>query len=1581
MTSTQENINKYNEILPGLKEKLAAAVLLLAMTAAMLVTSTFAWVTLSYKPQVANVHTSVASNGNLEIALANGEIVDAKEPGKSQAGDGSLETVLRNVTWGNLINLNDPAYGLKHLVLRPSFLNDANLVERPLYGPVYDSTGRVEGMNTNFGYSHWDSLSSRFTATNKLGVRAITSMTYGTSGEQNYYNNLLNNVEAANARFQSAYHALAHNEGYMDALASMMTGYMVQNILKVNSSVGGMIGDATLKESDLVQFAEMYKTLISCFEDQAVVYAGLLNLQAQINGKSGLSITDSELLALEYNKSDKTAYKALINKGFTTYAENDKTVGIIKDMDNFLYDYNILKTDLIRINGLIDSINTSISWPKSPKMDDGSTRIIDDIINNLANVGDCTITGGEYTNLKIRNVGATAALALKDAGVCETKITNGILYNMDNRSGSRIRNRDRQPLTLAVKVMGQTYAIQSNVSTTATNNYFENERALIAQTIIEKFGAPERIAEDSYGFAVDFWVRTNAANSFLTLQGNVLTRTDEVDVKGKNAEGEEVQLYTITVKVNNTGEEGGTGGSILDNMMATSYDVYESTYLPEGANTEQKCWRFADSHSVVTTESLGGQEIPTPHKKVTQVETVIGYEGDNRIWEGEQHSHLSVSSATQGSGSCYVFYADSPLEQERSLNILKSMKVAFVDGKGELLTTAQMDTERHYSSAGKVIVPLVLNYTSINIGEDIYGNPQYAITSLEQNVAKRITAIVYLDGANLTNDDVLAAADIQGQMNIQFGSSVALVPLNNEKLYNSEISAQVESIEPNRFDYDTLADGEKMTSTVKVKITGTQPKSMTARFIRRINNTQGSLEESFVLTDANGDGIWEGNYTFLYPGDYILRSVVMDGVERDLNIPEGEDFPSVEVTGFTIKRVIYNMSEFVMSDEDNYSGDVYLQFAANTPDKMPKSVIGTFVHKNGSAVNVNFSYNITDSTWRGTANFASSGEYTMQYVVLDGQYVELPISMQKSVNLTLGMRVNVETTSPTTIFYGEDDAPEALSMQVEILDNNNDIVKNLGGVRLVYKMTETETLNSLLRYNSGAGYYEGEFPVSSGTWKFDHVQIQIGDSLTNNLYKVNANAPVFTVVPPTPPSFVETVAVTSQYVENDDDSAFFTATLKESGSAKVYAKLENQDGEVLYSLGSLAFNISNEFNYIFDINETGLWTVKSISVFDAFDSKQKYHALPSEITDTTYETGIVFDANNSTFVEKEIAVLYHKDLEVSYKFVNVANSGAQASENNVVFGKDSHGAVNGTFMQSHTLKAGAIEVSISDEAALIKNGYFVVEQPSLGYKYGSLVDANGKAYGGYSGGDEYKSGKTFTTLAFASADANDKTRFVLKNDVSFQYAAQYVPEALNCTIKSKYDANLNQVLSVAGNNPYKIEVYSIPPSAKITGITPTGSNATKVTYTLKNEGGGQKPTFTATGNQTSQITDSYTATVYAKPTIDNSMQRHASFELPSLTLTVYGVDSNCDVSLTLPGSDTDAIVFSRKGNGAITKNLGKVSQLRKWNTYFILTHTLNGYYGHGNQTITQMTVVKNNQTYTVTLENPLKINNPSSVNQ
>ena len=153
MNDTKKMIKKYKGMLPNLKEKVAAVSVLLAMSATMLTTVSFAWLALSKSPEATAAHTAIASNGNLEIALATGTMTDWITPDPSQVGDGALVLNDRNITWGNLVNLSDPIYGLDNLVLRPARLNKTNLLGSPLYGAVYGKDGRIEKLTSNFGFA------------------------------------------------------------------------------------------------------------------------------------------------------------------------------------------------------------------------------------------------------------------------------------------------------------------------------------------------------------------------------------------------------------------------------------------------------------------------------------------------------------------------------------------------------------------------------------------------------------------------------------------------------------------------------------------------------------------------------------------------------------------------------------------------------------------------------------------------------------------------------------------------------------------------------------------------------------------------------------------------------------------------------------------------------------------------------------------------------------------------------------------------------------------------------------------------------------------------------------------------------------------------------------------------------------------------------------------------------------------------------------------------------------------------------------------------------------------------------------
>ena len=229
MNDTQKRIEKYKGLLPHLKEKVAAVSILLAMSATMLTTVSFAWLALSRSPEVTDVMTSIASNGNLEIALVGAE---GNIPLVSAVGDSNKNLIERNITWGNLINLSDPAYGLDNLILRPAQLNTqaSSLLTNPLYGAEYDQDGRVLKLNSNFGYATWvppeGDKPGYFKISNDKGVRAISSIKVEAVGAELVFTNMVTGSKDKNLMAANSYIALGQNSKYMQSLATMMGLYM-----------------------------------------------------------------------------------------------------------------------------------------------------------------------------------------------------------------------------------------------------------------------------------------------------------------------------------------------------------------------------------------------------------------------------------------------------------------------------------------------------------------------------------------------------------------------------------------------------------------------------------------------------------------------------------------------------------------------------------------------------------------------------------------------------------------------------------------------------------------------------------------------------------------------------------------------------------------------------------------------------------------------------------------------------------------------------------------------------------------------------------------------------------------------------------------------------------------------------------------------------------------------------------------------------------------------------------------------------------------------------------------------------------
>lgn len=157
----------------SIRAKLVSAVAMLLVAVTMVVSSTYAWFTLSTAPEVSGITTAIGANGALEIRLNN------------TASTGDV-----NATPSNIVDLAT-GYGLDKITLMPSALNstDGTIDERFLLIPQYSENGRpsadLTDERTEAGV--YDG-SSFFANSGVTGVRAV-GVSSGLTDRQYAYRN------------------------------------------------------------------------------------------------------------------------------------------------------------------------------------------------------------------------------------------------------------------------------------------------------------------------------------------------------------------------------------------------------------------------------------------------------------------------------------------------------------------------------------------------------------------------------------------------------------------------------------------------------------------------------------------------------------------------------------------------------------------------------------------------------------------------------------------------------------------------------------------------------------------------------------------------------------------------------------------------------------------------------------------------------------------------------------------------------------------------------------------------------------------------------------------------------------------------------------------------------------------------------------------------------------------------------------------------------------------------------------------------------------------------------------------------
>lgn len=661
----------------GVKKKLMGAVCMLLVASIMVVSSTYAWFTLSTAPEITGISTSVGANGNLEMALLNTDTYGDMTTIKSAVGDSSAvagkSVTESNITWGNLVNLDDQSYGLDQIKLMPAALSVQEAgagsykvdLTTLLGTPVYGADGRVVDISGKTYTGTWNATADSWAysaAKTEYGVRAIgandnlTAQKAGLLTAKSDYNKALT---AAKSIIQNALTTNGQN------LASAVT------TLAMNST------EATISTEQQVAIQAMVTAADDALKQINLAYIAVL--------KAAATTLDSQ-----------TSYTAAITalKGIDTYAG---AVAVLQD--------------------------------KGVTIPSALTTAADELTTQKAAVTAAqTALGEETPDYK------TALTKLVDT----TKVTiNG--YNATAKPGEDAKN----------------LMVTDGEGKTTINPTFMT-------AVITDGGAMVEMPDGSGVFA---YIGSVAGNYAAATQVTI-----------ENFKGLTLTDMPATIKTTAT----------VDTAVSTALNGVTANGVQSGNVSLSNTYGYALDMAFRTNAASSYLKLQTAAAQ--------------RVYSD------GTSEATQGGGSTMTFKADTDntnkavLKEAQVVSLMQAIRVAFIDPEvGTLYGIATLEnitTGDDGSMKGELKLNNVSNLDTaaktFELNTRVPNEGEEAkLMDLEQNTAKKLTVLVYLDGHGVDNGDVAnAASSMTGTLNLQFSSSAKLQPMENTALRNMEKPAQ-----------------------------------------------------------------------------------------------------------------------------------------------------------------------------------------------------------------------------------------------------------------------------------------------------------------------------------------------------------------------------------------------------------------------------------------------------------------------------------------------------------------------------------------------------------------------------------------------------------------------------------------------------------------------------------------------------------------------------------------------------------------------------------------------------------------------
>lgn len=567
-------VNKNQSKVSTLRSKLVAAIAMLLVGAFMVVSSSYAWFTLSTAPEVTGIYTSVGANGNLEMALLPNGGLTAIQDGVGTTGN--------NEAWGNLVDLgqttgNQNKYGLDLISLMPARLNTKNAADdsgytyafNGLQSVSYGADGRPNADLVNAVAGKYSSDSGAFekiadedaTIDKTYGVTAYGSAS-GMSAQQKAYIQYRKAMESDLSDAQAKAQATFKNYG--NALAEVvMTKAMQGNGATFNIVfVPDMIDALELANQDIIDAIENYVAAgaaIALFDADDTAWSSVVSVLSTLDlsnvtiaeGQTELTIdgiskpiplTPSLKSAInQYNAIKEklvAADTAIASAGLTwtdTVTEPEVEGGEAvtteatpkattwEKTSAILFTTGILNYDEIQVNG---KTTEEIQAMMGDNFD--MNNIPDDLMNfgvAFASNGEIAFTSGSGVHADIADI----------AGEYQSSISVTLSFNGLSFTNPNVRLRtvvdsgideEGKPTTARIDMT-------QGLSSPADNNN----------------AGTKKLLTEFYGYQLDFAFRTNAQNSKLQLQTDAIGRIYSED--GSDTTMGHGSTMTFTVPDNN----------------------------------------------------------------------------------------------------------------------------------------------------------------------------------------------------------------------------------------------------------------------------------------------------------------------------------------------------------------------------------------------------------------------------------------------------------------------------------------------------------------------------------------------------------------------------------------------------------------------------------------------------------------------------------------------------------------------------------------------------------------------------------------------------------------------------------------------------------------------------------------------------------------------------------------------------------------------------------------------------------------------------------------------------------------------